>query len=255
MHIALHSRLMAGIAFAGAGALAITPIAPSDLHTPALRSFAVQHTASENVLALKPVVINPVEAFGPLIIATLTDTQEIVQDAIADPFPVLRQAAAVHVEDLFALGTAVIAMNWAVGVSAFNLPLAVVDATRTALGGDPKGALEILQKAVVEPVRDTAEDVRPLLQSVVTQQTEILQNLVAAVPEAGSLLASATLNAAQEIAGATGKAVQNVLDSAAKLDPLGVYNSAVEGLVDVATVAEQVTIGDGTSVVAEKAAD
>jgi hypothetical protein len=120
MHIAVRQSVVAGVALAGAGAIALSPLQPvisplEKVHPPAVFPGAgVQLTAG----------FDPVTPWADLITAAVSNATAIGEEWLADPLPALRQ-----------LGT-----NFAVNA----------DTTVTALGGAAKGAFSYLTTTVPE---------------------------------------------------------------------------------------------------------
>lgn len=227
------------VAMIGAGALAITPIAPVHPAGPPALSVAVQNTA----MAVE--LVNPFDAFRPVMTATFEDLYFAVQDAIDDPFPVVRSVLSNQTTYFFTAAFGLAKAGNYLGSGAFELPGQLLAATQLALSGDVEGALQTIKTATLEPLSEAAKVVTNAVQRIVGQQIAIVQNLITAVPQAGGLVLAATVNAVKTIIAASLEAGKGVLDAVKTVKPVAVWNAVVQGAADVALVAEGVTIGNG----------
>jgi hypothetical protein len=235
MYAAVRSPIAAGVALVGAAAIAVSPIAaaPLDIHLPALELTAMSRQG----------LINPIDAFAPVVKQALADTQTIIDKAIANPFPILRAVVANQTSNAFDLiqglgGAAVI-----LGNGAFNTPAAVNTAARQVLAGDLQGALATLSSVTVVPLAQATGEIVLSIEGVIKNQLAIAQRLSVAVPEAAMGVVVATLNCITQTSMAVSQAGMNVLAAAATLRPVAVANAITTGAVNVASVFERTTIG------------
>ncbi|OLT91397.1 hypothetical protein [Mycobacterium syngnathidarum] len=100
MQLVSRSYLAAGVALAGAGAIAVSPLAPPapDLHLPAIdaSSAAVNLTAAAN----------PLQLWADVIGTAFENVGGLGEQVLADPAPILRQVIANQLHSANVLGTA-----------------------------------------------------------------------------------------------------------------------------------------------------
>ena len=87
MQISVRSYLTAGVAFVGAGAIALTPVAPPmptiDVHAAVARSANIALMASPN----------PIEAWVEVLEASVGNIGTLGQAVLANPAPIVGQVA------------------------------------------------------------------------------------------------------------------------------------------------------------------
>lgn len=239
MPIALRSHLIAGVAMVGASAIAVAPMAPTPLSALPTRAIAVENTA----MVLQPV--NPFAAFQPVVSATFEDLYSAIQLELADPLPILRSFLSNQTNYVFTGLAGLSQATYVLGTGAFELPGQVLLAAQQALGGDVPGAIKTIEGATLGPLSKATAAVVGSVQKILLQELTVAQNLVVAIPQAGGVVFAATINAVNTIIQATLEAGQGLVDAAKTLQPVAIWNAAVQGVADVALVTEQVTIGTG----------
>ncbi|OCB11461.1 hypothetical protein A5717_19955 [Mycolicibacterium porcinum] len=273
MQLASRSYLAAGVALVGAGAIAVSPMAPPvpDVHIP---------------VALTAAIENPVTVFEPAFAATQTLISNIIERQTTNPLPVLRQLAtnvATGVQvfantdpvlvvalalthgvitaqeigpNLIALGeTTSSAMNALIenlGVLAAGLPDALQAAGALIAAGDPNGAINAIMGPGVQPIINIMlETVNPSIgavghvlgvpQPIIDAATESTLGLLIAVASAtvgiGFDLPGYPLPLVKQVIAGT----QSVLAAAASGDPGTFVNAVQHSVADFAAdVAYQV---------------
>lgn len=223
MHSAIRSPIVLGITLAGAGAIAVSPIAanPPDVHLPAVRL-----TATTMHLRLE----NPIRVFTPILQRTLQDSESLLTQEINDPFPIVRAA-------LLDVRAALQDLARLIGPQPF---VGIGTAFSTTAGQPiPGGALI----APTDPVGSVANPVQGFLQ----QQLMVASRLLTAVPTAAFGVTVSTVNAFVRTTRAVLRAGIGVVRAVATLNPVRVVNSVIDGTALVARVVEHTTIGVDTT--------
>jgi hypothetical protein len=211
MHAAIRSPLAAGIALVGAGTIAATPIAapPPDIH---MSISDIRLTLSTQIIE-----VNPVAAGARLVGQTASDT--LSQAARVATFPIAR-ALVLNVSRTLG-GGGVIRAETAIKASPTTGAVGTTPAAMERQGG---GLIGTIQNVVVDGVDTTVR-------------------LVPATIEAGLGVAVSTINAIVQTGVEGARAVLDVGAAALTLNPGAVVNAAALGVVRVAAVVEQTTIG------------
>ena len=268
MQLAARSYLAAGVALVGAGAIAVTPVAPSipQVHAP---------------VALTASVDNPLTVFHPAVDAAQTLILNVIERQASTPAPILRQlilnavagfevyrddpinvgiqafedakaAAAAFGPNLNALAdttsTAATALGDGLSGLLAGLPAALEAATDEFAAGDPGGAIDAVVLAGMQHVVNILIfAVNPEINAV-GQLLNVPQPLINATTEAtiGAVLAvaAATVGVGSDIPGQPRPLVKQVLVGAQDLvnaatsgDPINVVNALQHGAADLATSA------------------
>jgi hypothetical protein len=206
MQVAVRSYLTAGMTLVGAGAIALSPVAPSlpAAHMPTIHQAAVDLAAAAG----------PLETWVQVVTQSLTNVGQIGQQVIADPAPVLAQILTNQLANVAVLGHAT--EETITGITGFaqslatNLPVALGQVAK----GDILGAEATLLNI------DTLIQLVGILQgpidaySVVTNTVQNFANLVGTLPgfvlSEGNSVAGVVWSAANAMA-VTG---QSVVDEA-----------------------------------------
>lgn len=177
MDVSVRSYLTAGVALAGAGIIAVTPVTPV---APVLRDIQVPavHTADVQLASL----LNPLEVFAPILEQAMNGAQAIGQKAVADPFPILRALALNQLDSagtLAGLGTdlaGAVAAVW----------LAVPGNIQTAIGqlqaGNIDQALRTIENGFISPFIPLVLKDLPQLVNVLKKPLVDLQVLIENAP-------------------------------------------------------------------------
>lgn len=177
MHINIRSHLTAGVALAGAGIIAATPVAPVSAPLPDIQAATIR-TAEVQLASL----LNPLEVFAPILEQAMTNSQVIGQKIFADPMPILKALALNQLESagtLAGLGTDVAQALAAVA-------LAVPGNLQTAIGllqaGEIDKALRTIEGGFIGPWVPLVMKDLPRLVSVLTKPLADAQVLIENLP-------------------------------------------------------------------------
>ncbi|MEV0670549.1 hypothetical protein [Mycobacterium sp. NPDC050441] len=229
MHVSVRSYLNAGVALAGAGIIAVTPVTPV---APALHDIQVPtvHTADVQLSAL----LNPLEVFAPIVEQAMANSQVIGQKVMQSPLPVLQALA---LNQLDSLGT-LAGLGTDVAQALAALAQAVPGNFQTAIGqfqaGNIDQALRTIEEGFVSPfvplvMADLPKLVnvlkRPLVDAQVLIENLPISYLVgAAFPVLNSFYAAQT----QIINGITG-----VADALSTGNPEKIANAITTGAANL----------------------
>lgn len=176
MDISVRSYLTAGVALAGAGIIAVTPVTPAG---PALRDIQAPafHTADVQLASL----LNPLDVFAPIFEQATANSQVIGQKILQDPFPIL-QALALNQLDS---GATLLGLGTDVAQTLADIALAVPGNLQTAIGllqaGDIDRALQVIENGIIGPwfplvMKDLPQLVNVLKKPLVDAQV-LIENL------------------------------------------------------------------------------
>ncbi|ODR26516.1 hypothetical protein [Mycolicibacterium porcinum] len=224
MQLAARPYLAAGVSLLGAGAIAISPVAPPmpDITVPAISSAQVNLSAATD----------PIQAYIDLFTNVFTNVQDRIGDELADPAPILQQIVANQVASATSVGTALAAAAQSLGTALdpsnpAGLPAAYQAAFEMFLDGDITGAVAKAWSATLV----SAFGLLPALTAIQNAVAQPFQNLAKVVsdptivflPAVGLLVPIySTLTAAANVG-------QEIVDAAKGGDPLGVVNAMISG--------------------------
>ncbi|TVX96724.1 hypothetical protein FPV58_23975 [Mycolicibacterium porcinum] len=224
MQLAARPYLAAGVSLIGAGAIAISPVAPPmpDITVPAISSAQVNLSAATD----------PIQAYIDLFTNVFTNVQDRIGDELADPAPILQQIVANQVASATSVGTALAAAAQSLGTALdpsnpAGLPAAYQAAFEMFLDGDITGAVATAWSATLI----SAFGLLPALTAVQNAVAQPFQNLAKVVsdptivflPAVGLLVPIySTLTAAANVG-------QEIVDAAKAGDPLGVVKAMISG--------------------------
>ncbi|OBG84911.1 hypothetical protein A5733_01810 [Mycobacterium sp. NS-7484] len=225
MQAAAHPYLAAGVALVGAGAIAMSPVAPPmpDISVPAITSAQVNLSAAAD----------PIEAYAQLFSNTIANVSTLIDTEITDPAPVLLQVisnqlatASSLFEGLQGAGeglAAILDPANPVGIPA-QLQLAVSD----LLAGNINGAVANAWSALLSPVLNAA---LPLLEPITAAIRQPIQNLLNVVDTQLAILypVLGAINVGYVTVTAAGNVGQDILDSIRTADPIGAVNALLSG--------------------------
>ncbi|MEE6167221.1 MULTISPECIES: hypothetical protein [unclassified Mycolicibacterium] len=219
------SYLAAGVALVGAGAIAVSPVAPPlpDVHVPAVS------TASVNLSA----AVDPFEAYVQLITNTVNNVGTLIGTEIADPFPILQQIVANQItsgQGVFAgLQQAGEALGQQLDPSnPYGIPAQLQQAFTQLLSGDINGAVGTAWSALLSPVLVAG---LPLLEPITNAVKQPVQNLLNVIndPLAVLIPVLGALNTVYPAVLVSGNVGQNMVDAIKAGDPLGFVNAVIAG--------------------------
>lgn len=219
------SYLAAGVALVGAGAIAVSPVAPPlpHVHVPAVS------TASVNLSA----AVDPFEAYVQLITNTVNNVGTLIGTEIADPFPILQQIVANQItsgQGVFAgLQQAGEALGQQLDPSnPYGIPAQLQQAFTQLLSGDINGAVGTSWSALLSPVLVAG---LPLLEPITNAVKQPVQNLLNVIndPLAVLIPVLGALNTVYPAVLVSGNVGQNMVDAIKAGDPLGFVNAVIAG--------------------------
>ncbi|KHO18487.1 hypothetical protein [Mycolicibacterium setense] len=218
MQLASQSYLTAGVALVGAGAIALSPLAPPapDIHVPAIdaSSAAVNLTAAAN----------PLQLWADVIGGAFENIGGIGEQLAADPAPIVRQIIANQLHSANVLGTAtqglVEGMSAALDPENFmSFQAAVKSAIDLIAAGDLQNGFAALATSPLMLGLPLLSFVGnkwvPGAWSVIAQPFKNLANLVEQLPEgAPALLLNGVLSPLTATAAANGYVLENLAAAA-----------------------------------------
>ncbi|MDH6198980.1 hypothetical protein M2272_005644 [Mycobacterium frederiksbergense] len=143
MQQAVRSYLAAGVAFAGVGVLAASPVTPSvpDLK-PVAQSAAVELSA----------LVNPVDEFGAVFAAAFQNAVALGQRIAEDPTPILAQIVRNQLTSAAAIGTFIDTVGQGVGSAFADMPAQLRQAAEELGAGNISAGLNTLLGVALSPV-------------------------------------------------------------------------------------------------------
>ncbi|MED5815118.1 hypothetical protein VST63_22385 [Mycolicibacterium sp. 050232] len=160
MQLSLRPYVTAGVAIAGAGVIAVTPITPTPTalaaQTPAIHSSsaAVELTALADALDTSSWV-DPIGYWGEVLATTQTNLSMIAEALAADPFPVLSQVIENQAGYADTISTALSSgadnlVQFVTGDTASDLPALLAKAQDALNQGDVNGAAQQITYILTE---------------------------------------------------------------------------------------------------------
>jgi hypothetical protein len=181
MQISVRSYLTAGVAFVGAGAIALTPIQPL-VPTAELRA-AVTQTANVQLVA------NPIQTWLEVLQTSADNIGTLGQAVLANPAPILGQVA----QNQLAYATELVAALQQAGDTVLESLMTVPDALRTGLtqlaNGDIQGGVETLLAPVMGLGLSILIPIVPIA-GAITLTAQNLANVVATVFSTDTILST-----------------------------------------------------------------
>lgn len=220
-----HPYLAAGVALIGAGAIAISPVAPPmpDIAVPAVSSAGVSLSAATD----------PIQAYADLFANTIANVSTLIGQEVTDPAPVLLQVITNQLTTAGSLYTAMERSATALGnaldpSNPWSIPSLLQASLTDLLAGNINGAVSNLWSAFLTPVAGAA---LPLLEPAIDAIRQPVQNLanVLSNPAIVALPALGLINVAYRTFTVAGNVGQDIVDSATAGDPLGVVNAMLGG--------------------------
>ncbi|OLP00788.1 hypothetical protein BVU76_18540 [Mycolicibacterium porcinum] len=218
-----HPYLAAGVALIGAGAIAVSPVAPPmpDITVPAVSSAEVSLSAA----------VDPIEAYTALFTTTFTNLQTIIGNELENPAPILQQVIANQVTSAQAMAAGL--QGAAEGIATIldpdypgGIPYGLRLALEDLLAGNIDGAVSNAWGALLSPVLYAG---LPLLEPLTAAIRQPIQNLLNVVDTQAAVLLPvlAVLNVGYGTVTAAGNVGQAIVDSIKAGDPLGVANTVL----------------------------
>ncbi len=221
MQAAAHPYLTAGVALLGAGAMALSPVAPPtpDISVPAISSAQVNLSAATD----------PIQAYADLFANTIANVSALVANEITDPAPILLQVITNQLSTAGSLYAALEDSATALGnaldlANPWSIPSLLQASLTDLLAGDINGAVANLWSAFLTPVAGSA---LPLLEPAINAIRQPVQNLanVLSNPAIVALPVLGLLNVGYMTVTAAGNVGQDIVDSIRAGDPAAVVNA------------------------------
>lgn len=244
---ALRPYVSAGIAIAGAGVIAITPLsAPppqaaertvefsSVQLSGSVQTLVTQSTAEAAVSAIPP-ELSPAEAYQYFAMLTAAYVMDAIAPIVSNPTPILSQVLANQFwyANILTMGTVTGATNllWALE----NAPQHLSTAAAQLMAGDPAAAITTLwNNLVVGTVMAVGLPLVPALQIPVAI-TQNIANVVATTPMMVMGLGFDVLATANSTVGAATASIRNIVDAAGSGDPTAVVNAILTAPANIAS--------------------
>ncbi|MCW1824334.1 hypothetical protein A5731_25135 [Mycolicibacterium conceptionense] len=248
----MRSYLTAGVALAGAGAIALSPVNPIDPHIRDVHAVSVSNSA----VALTATV-DPITWYNNVFQRTVANAQNLVNVFNANPAPVLATVIANQTKNGTAVANALQAFIEKAATNAETAVPAAFETIGTDLADlDVEGALNTLLNLPIGVLGGTGgflgvmNNVLPVTTAIkdsIVNPLANAQKVVIALWGNGLLKGVSILLTAQSIfgplmsgVGAVGAAVQDVIDAGKEGDPIGMASAVVNA---PATIADGVLNG------------
>ncbi|MGB8407956.1 MAG: hypothetical protein WCE30_28215 [Mycobacterium sp.] len=226
MQVVVRARLNMGIALAGAGAIALAPIAQP---LPAIAELQARAVSSAQVALTA--AANPIEQWAQIIRDTLANGGTLVQSYLSDPLPILQQVLKNGLgygqQTVTALQGAFTAF---VQQMAFDNPSGTPAMLRQGiqqiLAGQFADGVESVYEAVINAVVQPAFALLPLMQIPVTM-VKNLANAFATVPQSILGVGLGALGIVSASVTAIGASGQAIIDAVRAGDLRGVIGAIV----------------------------
>ncbi|OBK05385.1 MULTISPECIES: hypothetical protein [Mycolicibacterium] len=234
-----HPYLAAGVALIGAGAIAMSPVAPPmpDITVPAISSAEVSLSAA----------VDPIEAYTALFTNTFTNLQTLIDAELANPAPVLQQVIANQISSVQGLVAGLQGAGAGMAEildpnNPYGIPATLQLAFENLLAGDINGAVANTWGALLSPVLYAG---LPLLTPITAAIRQPIQNLLNVVDTQTAIIfpVLGLINVGYGTVTAAGNVGQAIVDSIREGDPLGVASALVSS---PAVIANAILNGDET---------
>lgn len=218
MHYPVRAHLTAGIALAGAGAVALSSVSPvlpvsADVQIPAaVRSADVQLLAS------------PFDEYLAVVQNSIGNLGALAQQAVnPSPLPITLAILANQLNNAQAIGGGAVRSTQQFVDQVFNeLPAETVQAISQFLSGDPAGSAETVVAAFTRFLNQSLGPILGTTRFVVLDTIERTGDAVFAAADNAFILVRGVTDPAYALVLSSGQAAQNVIDAAEAADFLGV---------------------------------
>lgn len=225
MHLAARSYLATGVALVGAGAIAISPVAPPlpDIKVPTLSTIGVELNA----------VVNPIQTWIDVFGQSAENLAILGQMVAENPAPILQQVIENQLGYIEKLAPAFqeFAAGFVEALNPFNpegIPANVVDALELIATGHPAQGFPELFQAFLVPIFIPALGVLGGVQEVITATAENMLDVANLAVTAFATVALAVLTPIATGFSAFGVATQAIVDAAVDGDILGAVTAALD---------------------------
>lgn len=219
MQVAVRSYLTAGMTLVGAGAIALSPVAPSlptAVHMPTVHQAAVDLVAATG----------PLETWVQVVTQSIANVGQLGQQVVADPAPILAQIVTNQLANAAVLGYATQETVTALASALGELPATLHTALGQLAAGDVIAATNTLLAPVLPfalGILQGGLDAYP----VISNTAQNFANLLAAVPQVVLTEGLALTGPIYSVANAAAQTGQSVVDDAGTGDLAGVIKTLV----------------------------
>ncbi|MED5816135.1 hypothetical protein VST63_27570 [Mycolicibacterium sp. 050232] len=243
---ALRPYVTAGMAIAGAGVIAITPIStpPPQSAERTVEYSSVQLSgsvqtldvpAAETIVNAIPPELTPAEAYQYFAMLTAAYVMDAVAPIVSNPTPILNQVLANQFwyANILAMGTVTGATNLLWNLE--KMPEYLSTAATQLMSGDPAAAISTLwNNVVVGSVISVGMPLIPALEIPVAISQNIA-NVIASTPMTVMGLGFDALAIANSTVGATTASLRSIVDAAGSGDPTAVVNAILTAPANIAS--------------------
>lgn len=220
MQDAVRSYFTAGVALAGAGVIAVSPIAPTpaDIHLPAVN-------ASSASVALSALT-NPLDAWAQTLAAAGANLQSLGEQLVANPAPILQTVVGNQIGNATVIANTLQAYGSALGKVGEDLPLALQEASELISQGKITEGVDGLTTTLLPAIVGLL-DVSNNTWSTVSNTTQNIQNVVAALPSLVQSVALPSLFPVLSVLNGIAATAEEVVTAANAGDAEGVANALI----------------------------
>jgi hypothetical protein len=227
MYFALRSTLTAGVALAGAGAIAMSPISPVAPQLPDA-TIAMSHASSAAVELTA--LADPITAWAEVFGTAFNNVSQIGGDIAAAPFPILQQVISNQMANGQLLATSIDAaatsyIRFFTSAEDYQLGYWVREAANNLASGNVSAAATNLSTVVFRLFAFANPLINIMQIPIGTSQN--LVNAFAAVPQMLMPLGLSVLNPIEGVINASGDIAQNVLNAVNNGDPVAALTAVV----------------------------
>ncbi|BCI54618.1 hypothetical protein NIIDNTM18_38960 [Mycolicibacterium litorale] len=225
MHIAARSYLSTGVALVGAGAIAVSPVAPPvpDVEVPTLSTIGVELNAAVNPLQTW------IEVFG-----TAAQNLSVLGQQIAErPAPILQQIIENQLSNIETLAPAVqsFVTGFVNSLDPFNpdgIPANLREAVELIVTGNPAEGFPAIFQAFLQPILFPSLELLVPVQGIITQTAQNILDVANQAIAVVAIGAIGLLNPVFSGFSAVGAATQAVVDAADEGDVAGVITAVLD---------------------------
>ncbi|WP_454788648.1 hypothetical protein [Mycolicibacterium lutetiense] len=229
MHLAIRSTLTAGVALAGAGAIAVSPISPVPLRDAAV-SLPHSLSAPVELTALAGTFEDPIAVWSEVLGTAIESATQIGNDMSANPLPVLNQIITNQAGYAGLLATSLQAAadsytQFFTSDDDYRFKYFARQASDYLAAGNVTDAAAVL-KEVVFRLFAFANPLINIMQIPIAMSRNAV-NAFAAVPDLLMPVGLAVLNPVEGAILASGDSAQDVLDAVTAGDPAAAFSALV----------------------------
>ncbi|BBY14656.1 hypothetical protein [Mycolicibacterium litorale] len=225
MHAAARSYLSTGVALVGAGAIAMSPVAPPvpDLEVPAVSSIGVGLSAA----------VNPLQTWIEVFGQAAENISILGQEFIARPAPILQQIIENQWSNVETLAPALeaFAQGFLASLSPTNpngIPANLREAFELIITGHPAEGVPAIFQAFLQPILFPSLELLVPIQGIITQSAQNVLDVANLAITTVALGAIGLLNPVFSGFNAFGAAAQAVVDAANEGDLLGAFTAVLD---------------------------